>query len=860
MLTRVIDYLKKSLPPILLGLGLCILAMTGPEWLRRLDDEIVSLQFKIRGERDLGDEFVLVFLGQEDLKALGGWPLTHDYYGYMTHALSSLGAKVIGFNLLFDSRDPRFPEYDDILADFMQTAGNVCLPVAFYHLSAATGPDRFLRGEAATRPIPVLQRQAAGVGFSNLATGPNLARTPVVAVSGTDTLVSFGATLAATYLDAGDHFEYKDGVLHLGQPARKIPTDAQGQLRLNHFGGVTRLRSIGFFDLLQSFESAEAPPALAGKIVLVDITAPGIPTLESTPLSDALPTSLIHATVAENILHHRFLTTLPRAAQLLLALLFASGLYYRGKERKPVHAARAATACFLLLMVTAYLLFVYADYVIPLMLPIIALTAASALAAVLSGRKLQTQNESVHSMLEKDISRKEEEIDVARKQLSALETQLKDKSAATGEMGRVAEERQRHILELEKQVDDLRDYSAPMQVAPRLTFTEIIHAPTSPLAEVLELVTKVAVDDIPIMISGETGTGKEMVAHAIHQCSRRKSEPFVAVNCGALSETLLESELFGHEKGSFTGANSRHKGRFELANGGTIFLDEITETNGRFQAQLLRVLQEGRFERLGGEQTIVADVRVVAATNRDLRQEVEGGPFRADLYFRLNGFPIHVPSLSERTEDIPLLVAHFLKKHHYEAVQGVSERAMQVMTRYNWPGNVRELENVVRRAAIIAQSEKRVLLQQADLPAEIRAISKSKTAADYRPLEDQILQSLRALDFSRSAITKTAEVVGNRDRGTITEHFRGICFKTLLENSFNIEQTARAISGTADPEVVKRVKSKIDGYLTNLAPLPELQAEVAHSKSLPSQFRGLPRKYHLALRKTIEHMKAMKTS
>jgi transcriptional regulator with GAF, ATPase, and Fis domain len=309
---------------------------------------------------------------------------------------------------------------------------------------------------------------------------------------------------------------------------------------------------------------------------------------------------------------------------------------------------------------------------------------------------------------------------------------------------------------------DLKDSSASKLPY----FKEIIYSPDSPLNDVLGLIMTVSRDDIPVLIMGETGTGKELIARTIHQTSRRKAFPFIAVNCGALSETLLESELFGHERGSFTGAVSRRKGRFELASGGTIFLDEISETSFAFQAKLLRVLQEGTFERIGGEQTMNVDVRVIAATNKDLNTEQSENRFRSDLFYRLNGFPVTLPPLRERQPDIPLLCKHFLQKYEFEAVSGFSDRAMDLMKRYKWPGNVRELENVVRRAAILAQGNKREQIREADLPKEMTAARQEQKLENIHiPLEDQILTSLRNLKFSRSSIKQTAVTLGNSDPG-----------------------------------------------------------------------------------------------
>ena len=248
---------------------------------------------------------------------------------------------------------------------------------------------------------------------------------------------------------------------------------------------------------------------------------------------------------------------------------------------------------------------------------------------------------------------------------------------------------------------------------------EIIGA-SAVLKAVLNQVASVAPADSTVLILGETGTGKELVARAIHERSQRSSGPLVCVNCAAIQPSLIASELFGHEKGSFTGALQQRRGRFELAEGGTIFLDEVGDLPGEAQVALLRVLQEREFERVGGNQPIRADVRVIAATNRDLQAAVAAGNFRSDLFYRLNVFPIEIAPLRERREDIPLLVDHFIGVYARRAgrkVRGVDPRTLDMLERYSWPGNIRELQNVIERWVIVSDTEE-AAADESWLPAE----------------------------------------------------------------------------------------------------------------------------------------------
>ncbi len=238
-------------------------------------------------------------------------------------------------------------------------------------------------------------------------------------------------------------------------------------------------------------------------------------------------------------------------------------------------------------------------------------------------------------------------------------------------------------------------------------FEEIVGASPA-LQTVLSRVSKVAPTDSTVLIHGETGTGKELIARAIHKRSERSSRAFVSVNCAAIPSSLIASELFGHEKGSFTGALQRRLGRFELADGGTIFLDEIGELPTEIQITLLRVLQERVFERVGGNQSIRADVRVIAATNRDLQAAIEAGTFRIDLFYRLNVVPFEMPPLRERKEDIPLLMEYFIDRYASKAgkkIRSVKKKTLELFQSYSWPGNVRELQNVIERSLIFCDTE-----------------------------------------------------------------------------------------------------------------------------------------------------------
>ena len=277
------------------------------------------------------------------------------------------------------------------------------------------------------------------------------------------------------------------------------------------------------------------------------------------------------------------------------------------------------------------------------------------------------------------------------------------------------------------------------------------------MQKVLELVRSVAETDATVLVRGESGTGKELIAQAIHANSRRRFFPIVPVNCGALSETLLESELFGHEKGAFTGAAYRRKGRIEMANGGTLFLDEVGTIALKTQVELLRVLETKEFTRLGGTRSTRVDFRVVCATNQNLEKLVEDGRFREDLYYRLNVFSIYLPPLRERREDIPLLARHFLQKYSLQMNKGfteISPEAMDLLVRHEWPGNVRELANAVERALVVGKPP---VVRPGDLPMRIGSLSENVPADSLAAMEKTHIA--RILERSNWNITRAAEVL-----------------------------------------------------------------------------------------------------
>ena len=302
-----------------------------------------------------------------------------------------------------------------------------------------------------------------------------------------------------------------------------------------------------------------------------------------------------------------------------------------------------------------------------------------------------------------------------------------------------------------------------------LTLPSPIIGESSRMRRVLDMISTVAGTDANVVIRGESGTGKELIARAIHSQSERRFFPIVAVNCGSIPETLLESELFGHEKGAFTGAQYRRKGKIELAHGGTLFLDEIGDIPTKMQVDLLRVLETRRFHRLGGNQEVTSDFRLVCATNRDLEALIEEGSFREDLYYRINVFVIDLPPLRDRPDDIPALTRHFIEKYAHamgKPVKDVSPEVEALLVSYAWPGNVRELENAVERAMVIGREDS---VQPEDLPLPLARLEAEPEGSTLAAIERRHIE--RVLRAEKGNITRAAVALGI-DRGTLYNKLR----------------------------------------------------------------------------------------
>jgi transcriptional regulator with GAF, ATPase, and Fis domain len=604
------------------------------------------------------------------------------------------------------------------------------------------------------------------------------------------------------------------------------------------------------YDALRGNRPATLPVAsLKGKTVLLGVIAEGRSQFYATPIEPRYPSLGLHATFLDNALQNRFLKPVPIAINVLIVLLLTLGIWAAvlgAPEQIRWWLAFGAAAVFLLVSVV---LFSVAAINLPVTPFVITSLFTAIVAQVLHHQATRRQLDSLAAEKQQVLAQlgdREAKVGLLEREL--LNVQAARSADRTSELLEEIRKYKAEIRMLSSRADDLEEF----RVAPeagrsgRAEFEGILFEQGGPMKPVVHFIGKIAGTDAPVLILGESGTGKELVAKAIHRRSGRSTAPFVAVNCGALSENLLESELFGHERGAFTGAVKEKPGRFELAHGGTIFLDEIGEVSEAFQLKLLRVIQEGELERVGGTKTLRVDVRVLAATNRDLRERVQAKKFREDLYYRLNVLSVILPPLRERPGDLAVLVDHFLQKEG--GGLSVSRNVMRALQEYPWRGNVRELESVVKRAALLARAEDRTMVTVKDLIEEIAA-----AAREALGVEDQVLDALREKGFSRSSISESAEELGGLNRGTVAEYLRGECLKAFVEHGYDLEKTVRHIALSADPAVLERVGKKMDEYLDNLAQgIDRSQPWDGVRIGLKPKTKNLPQRYHPFLEAVAE--------
>ncbi len=836
-----------------------------------VEDQVTSLKYEIRGSVPADSNVVIVYIDDDAIRSLG-WPVRRNFYALMVRVLTDLQVRAIGIETMFEDQKLEYPEYDDLLAGIVDASNRVVLTSYFDSLELDApagrgtqnheGPFSFpavlgtsVTGRGLHLPFPKLLQAAEGVGHLNLGESSDI---PPFASVGDSLVPSFSMELVRLYAEAKRSSVVSEGteIRIKGRAGTlRVGPMPDGIAALGFPGRIGMFRSYPFLEVLRSYDAlrTDRPAGLPlrgfkDKIVLVGVIAEGRSQFFRTPVDPHFPSIGLHATFIDNVLQSRFLHVTPSWLLFTGCLLttFASS-WVLLSLRSPWHLMWILGFLGGLTAVSL-LLFLIAGYLLPLS-PFLGSSLIGIVSSLLFRQRLvKEQMEGLKLEKEQIINElRDREAKLGLVERELLQAEEAKSADRTGELFEDIRKFKAEIRLLSSRANDMEVYhkqdGAEGNVA---VFEGLVYEKNGKMKTVVDFIAKIAASDAPVLVLGESGTGKELVARAIHKNSPRSHGPFIAVNCGALSETLLESELFGHEKGAFTGAVKDRLGRFELADGGTIFLDEIGEVSEAFQVKLLRVLQEGELERVGGTRTIKVNVRVIAATNRDLRGEVQNSRFREDLYYRLNVLTIALPPLRERQTDISLLVEHFLVREG--GGLRLSKNVMDALMNHQWRGNIRELESAMKRAALMAKADRRTLVATKDLPEEIAGSVKTTV-----PVEEQIMESLRERAFSRNAITETAAELGGLNRGTIAEYLRGECLKTFAENAFDLEKSTRHLSLSADPVINDRVRRKLVEYLNNLAEAVDLSQpwEVARLALRPKT-KNLPQRYHGFLEQVAE--------
>ncbi|MEW6701861.1 MAG: sigma 54-interacting transcriptional regulator [Bacteroidota bacterium] len=796
-----------GLAVIILGLAVALI-FTGLN--RSVNQTISNFFLSISGEKQPDSNIVIIHIDQNDIQKLGGWPLKRSYYALLIGKLTSLHVAKIGIEVLLSSNAAMQGIYNELLSEELKRSGRVVLSSIVSKEGDKFDKDSIIYSQPKAKN-PELQ-------------------------SGHLNYISKNGIYIPAEIRVGNKKEKAFAIKLAGK------NSSDPLIKVNFYTSWKKFKNYSLIEFFRMVE--ENNPQLANfknKIVVVGISDPSIAKTIRTFYDDELPGVGLHAIVLDNILTNRSLNY--KAASILTFIFLIVLLTLtQFKYRFPFYYIIGfAFAGYLILSFIFFSLFNVEINHTALVLPLFLLGVLEIFYMISEGKtKLsESYNESV--VLRLALNKKEERLEKLQEEFKRCT------ETSQNELNKKINLLKEEILRLKKIQKEDEEVTPVISQTDVRNFHGIVYR-SEKIENVVNTIQKIAPYDATVLILGESGSGKELAAHAIHNLSRRKEENFIAVNCAALTETLLESELFGHVKGAFTNAIADKKGRFELADNGTIFLDEIGETSENFQAKLLRVIQFGDFDKVGSAHTQHVNVRIIAATNKNLENLVREKKFREDLYYRLNVLKLELPPLRRRREDIEILANWFVGRE--DASIKISKAVMESLTANNWKGNVRELESVIKRAVIFAKSEKRNIIKVSDLPGEYQLYDKTN-------LEDFILDSLRAKDFSHSSINETAKELGNLSRTIVSENLRGIFFKTFVSNSFILEDAIKEIAAAENSEVEERIRNKAVTYLENI----ENDLHKAHGKNFDriksafsSKYRNLPSKYHQYLDEVIKHL------
>ena len=778
---------------------------------RNVDSEIETLIIKARGELHPDTNIVLIHFSEEDISRIGPWPIKRSYYALLINQLSKLGVKKIGLEVFLSSRFVTQSVYDHLLEKEIVGSGKVILSSVAGRISER---NSIYFTDSLSYPSPRLLNESLSTGHINFFKNFDF-EIPIVLINNAIRERAFSLQLS------------------------DLPYEKE-LLSINFIASWKKFRNYSALEFTELiYNQSNELGIFKDKIAIIGVSDNQIAPTFKTPFDEQLPGLALHALAVDNIYSSRDLNYNFYTLSIILFPFFILGfVFYRNlSEEKHVLKFLFFGITYITTIFIFTSLFYFKISSSLFLFPFISLIITDIIIYLLKGREKLKGAIDEAAILKNLLLSKENELGILQKKLS-------ESGEASVQLVENIDSLKSDIKKLKENEDDRSGAQLNIESGVK-EFHGIIYT-SNLMAQVIELVKKAAPTDSTILIEGESGTGKELVAKAIHSLSKKQNKNFIAVNCGALTDSLLESELFGYVRGAFTGAITDKKGRFELADEGTIFLDEIGDTSENFQVKVLRVLQSGEIEKVGSTKTEIVNVRVVAATNKNLTELVKEKKFREDLYYRLNVIKIELPPLRERKEEINALAQSFIQSEIGD--MQISIAALQALNDNQWKGNVRELESVIKRAVIFARSEKRNMIRLSDLPKEI--VKEAKYG-----FEDLVIESLREKSFSHSSMVETAKELGNVNRTMISEHLRGLVLKTLVENNFNIEKTVYIISGTQDSEINERVLSKIQTFISNietdLKKTNERDFEIL-KKKFASKYKNLPVKFHSFLDEVIK--------
>ncbi len=809
---------KNIIVKILLGLLFTVILSLFNPIPESFDSSLSDLFNKVSGERMPDSSIFIININEEDIEQLGPWPLKRSYYALLIKNLNKYKVQNIGLEIFLSAKFVSQSIYDNVLRKEIVSANNVVLSSLAGHLDKN---GNIYRTDSLSLPSIRLVDENIKTGHINYIRDYGI-RIPLTISNQNQIESSF--------------------CLQLLNKKIEHPKEIKVNF-ISSWKKFTHYSLLDFFQLVQNNDPILNQ--LKDKTIIIGVSDQQLSSSITTVFDEKLPGVALHAFALDNILNGTYFNTHFYFASkfLLILTLIIVVLVFR----KQINVTRNYALMIIFSLLVFYVLnrFFYIELAYSfLLIPLIVVFLADiSLRAIYNKKQLKGfYNEA--ELLKKLLSQKEKELVNLRNDLNTASDQK-------------STELKMKIIELQNNISKLKENEDDSKVADitselnEVNFHGLVYKSVL-MKNITELIQKVAPTDATILITGESGTGKELTAQAIHSLSKRNSEKFVAVNCAALTESLLESELFGHVKGAFTGAISDKIGKFEAANKGTIFLDEIGETSDNFQVKLLRVIQSGEYDKVGSEKSSTCDVRVIAATNKDLKKLLNENKFREDLFYRLNVINIHLPALRDRKEDIEPITRYFLGNENKNYL--ISLSALKALNEYDWKGNIRELESVIKRAKVFCDASNRDLIQMNDLPDELIKSIKLN-------FEDLVIESLRNKKFSHSSINETAKELGNVNRTLVSENFRGLSFKILAQNNFDKSRTVEIISESENQEVVKRVKSKLDTWLTNLEKDIEKNRlndlDVIKSK-LSSKYKNLPQKFHIYLDELIKYLNQQK--